>query len=60
MIFSNFLLIFLATVLISSIVVFIRSSYPRFRYDLLIIIAWQVLLFLRFLYLIWIILFVSF
>jgi NADH:ubiquinone oxidoreductase subunit H len=56
---SNFFLIFIFTVLFSCLVVFIRSSYPRFRYDLLITLAWQVLLFLRFIFLIWIILFVS-
>lgn len=57
---SNFIMIFVLTVIISCMVVFIRSSYPRFRYDLLITIAWQVLLFLRFLFLIWIIVFISF
>jgi NADH:ubiquinone oxidoreductase subunit H len=56
---SNFLIIFIFTVLFSCLVVFIRSSYPRFRYDLLMTIAWQVLLFLRFIFLIWIMLFVS-
>lgn len=56
---SNFPMIFIFTVLFSCLVVFIRSSYPRFRYDLLITIAWQILLFLRFIFLIWIILFVS-
>ena len=55
---SNFVLIFLSTVLVCCVVVFIRSSYPRFRYDLLMTIAWQVLLFLRFIFLIWIITFV--
>jgi len=57
---SNFLAIFFCTVLISCLVVFIRSSYPRFRYDLLITIAWQIFLFLSFIFLIWIILFTSF
>ena len=55
---SNVALIFLSAVLICCLVVFIRSSYPRFRYDLLMTVAWQVLLFLRFIFLIWIITFV--
>jgi NADH:ubiquinone oxidoreductase subunit H len=46
-------------VLFRSLIVFIRSSYPRFRYDLLITLAWQILLFLSFLFLCWIILFVA-
>jgi NADH-ubiquinone oxidoreductase chain 1 len=54
---SNFIVIFVFTVLFSSLVVFIRSSYPRFRYDLLMTLAWQILLFLRFLFLCWMILF---
>lgn len=54
---TNFIGLFLITVLISCLIVFIRSSYPRFRYDLLITIAWQVLLFLRFLFLLWMMLF---
>lgn len=54
---SNFIIIFIFTVLFSSLVVFIRSSYPRFRYDLLMTLAWQILLFLRFLFLCWMILF---
>jgi NADH-ubiquinone oxidoreductase chain 1 len=57
---SNFMIIFLITVVISCLVVFIRSSYPRFRYDLLITIAWQIILFLSFIFLIWIITFVCF
>lgn len=57
---SNFVLIFMSTVLVCCLVVFIRSSYPRFRYDLLITVAWQVLLFLSFIFLIWIITFVCF
>src|SRR5574343_57973 len=36
---SNFIIIFIFTVLFSSLVVFIRSSYPRFRYDLLMTLA---------------------
>jgi NADH:ubiquinone oxidoreductase subunit H len=54
---SNFIVIFIFTVLFSSLIVFIRSSYPRFRYDLLMTLAWQILLFLRFLFLCWMILF---
>ncbi len=56
---SNFILLFFLTVLISCLVVFIRSTYPRFRYDLLITLAWQVFLFLRFLFLCWAMLFAS-
>lgn len=55
---SNFVVIFLITVLICCLVVFIRSSYPRFRYDLLMSVAWQILLFLRFIFLIWMMIFV--
>ena len=57
---SNFLVLFFSTVIIRRLVVFIRSTYPRFRYDLLITLAWQVFLFISFLFVIWIIIFTSF